>query len=165
MTTTFDVPHYDDVTMGAIASQMTSLAIVYSAVYSVEDQRKHQGSASLAFVRGIHRGPVNSPHKWPVTRKMFPFVDVIMHKVYVWRSPQHTQQIDLMSVFSFSKSSHELIPGALSVKIGVGEGNRIPLVTSQCGFRLWLVAVRHYPILSQIYAVMGHRKATIKLIG
>ena len=42
------------------------------------DQRKHQRSASLAFVRGIHRGPVNSPHKWPVTRKMFPFDDVIM---------------------------------------------------------------------------------------
>ena len=42
------------------------------------DQRKHQSSASLAFVRGIHRWPVNSPHKWPVTRKMFPFYDVIM---------------------------------------------------------------------------------------
>ena len=41
-------------------------------------QRKHQSSASLAFVRGIHRRPVNSPHKWPVTRKMFPFDDVIM---------------------------------------------------------------------------------------
>ena len=64
--------------MGAIASQITSLTIVYSAVYSDADQRKHQSSASLAFVRGIHRGPVNSPHKWPVTRKMFPFDDVIM---------------------------------------------------------------------------------------
>ena len=42
------------------------------------DQRKHQSSAPLAFVRGIHRGPVNSPHKWPVTLKMFPFDDVIM---------------------------------------------------------------------------------------
>ena len=42
------------------------------------DQRKHQSSASLAFVRGIHRWPVNSQHKWPVTRKMFPFDDVIM---------------------------------------------------------------------------------------
>ena len=70
--------HYDYVIMGAIASQITSLTIVYSTVYSDADQRKHQGSASLAFVRGIHRGPVNSPHKWPVTRKMFPFVDVIM---------------------------------------------------------------------------------------
>ena len=70
--------HYGDVIMGAIASQITSLTIVYSIVYSDADQRKHQSSASLAFVRGIHRGPVNSPHKWPVTRKMLPFDDVIM---------------------------------------------------------------------------------------
>ena len=70
--------HYADVIMGAIASQITSLTIVYSTVYSGAEQRKHQSSASLAFVRGLHRGPVNSPHKWPVTRKMFPFDDVIM---------------------------------------------------------------------------------------
>ena len=70
--------HYNDVLMGAIASQITSLTIVYSTVYSDADQRKHQGSASLAFVREIHRGPVNSPHKWPVTRKMIPIDDVIM---------------------------------------------------------------------------------------
>ena len=70
--------HYDDVIMGAIASQITILTIVYSAVYSGADQSKHQSSASLAFVWGIHRGPVNPPHKWPVTRKMFPFDDVIM---------------------------------------------------------------------------------------
>ena len=71
--------HYVDVIMGTIASQITSLTIGYSIVYSVADQRKHQSSASLAFVRGIHRGPVNSPHKWPVTRKMFPLDDVIMY--------------------------------------------------------------------------------------
>ena len=70
--------HYNDVIMSTIASQITSLTIVYSDVYSGADQRKHQSSASLAFVKGIHRGPVNSPHKWPVTRKMFPFDDVIM---------------------------------------------------------------------------------------
>ena len=70
--------------MGAIASQITSLTIVYSTVYSDADQRKHQSSASLAFVRGIHRGPVNSPHKWPVTRKMFPFDDVIMSRRAVY---------------------------------------------------------------------------------
>ena len=64
--------------MSAMASQITSLTIVYSTVYSGADQRKHQRSASLAFVRGIHRSPVNSPHKGPVTRKMFPFDDVIM---------------------------------------------------------------------------------------
>ena len=71
--------HYSDVIMGTIASQITSLTIIYSTVHSGADQRKHQSSASLAFVRGIHRRwPVNSPHKGPVTRKMFPFDDVIM---------------------------------------------------------------------------------------
>ena len=64
--------------MGSMASQITSLTIVFSAVYSGADQRKHKSSASLAFVRGIHQGPVNSPHKGPVTRKMFPFDDAIM---------------------------------------------------------------------------------------
>ena len=64
--------------MTTMASQITSLTSVYSTVYSGADQSKHQSSASLAFVWGIHRGPVNSLHKWPVTRKMFPFDDVIM---------------------------------------------------------------------------------------
>ena len=72
--------HYSDVIMGAMASQITSLAIVYSTFFSAADQRRHQSSASLAFVRGIHRWPVNSPHKCPVTRKMFSFNDVIMWK-------------------------------------------------------------------------------------
>ena len=75
--------HYNDIIMGAKASQITSLTSVYSIVYSSEDQRKHQSSASLAFVQGIHRGPVNSPHKWPVTRKMFPFDDAIMDNVQI----------------------------------------------------------------------------------
>ena len=62
-----------------MASQLTSLTIVYSTVYSGADQIiKHQSFLSLAFVQGIHRWPVNSPHKWPVKRKMFPFDDVIM---------------------------------------------------------------------------------------
>ena len=75
--------HYNDVIMGAILSQITSLTIVYSAVYSRANQRKPRSSL-LAFVRGIHRWPVNSPHKWPVTRKMFPFDDVIMRWLQLW---------------------------------------------------------------------------------
>ena len=55
--------HYDDIIMSTMTLQITSLPIVYSTVYSGADQRKHQSSASLAFVRGIHRSPVNSPHK------------------------------------------------------------------------------------------------------
>ena len=92
-------PHYNDVIMSAMASQITRLTIVNSTVYSgtererlslsafwgpyspyklCTDQRKHQSSMSLAFARGIHRWPVNSPHKGPVTWKMFPLDDVIM---------------------------------------------------------------------------------------
>ena len=70
--------HYNDVKMSAVAFQITSLTIVYSTLYSGSYQWKHQNSATLAFVRGIHRSPVNSPHKGPVTRKTFPFDDVIM---------------------------------------------------------------------------------------
>ena len=68
----------NDVIMGTMAYHITSLTIAYSTVYSGADQIKHQSSTSLAFVWGIHRGPMNSPHKWPVARKVFPFDDVIV---------------------------------------------------------------------------------------
>ena len=70
--------HYNDVTMSVMASPITSRMIVYSTVYSCADKRKHESSASLGFMRGIHRWQVNPPHKGPVTRKMFPIDDVIM---------------------------------------------------------------------------------------
>ena len=54
--------------MGSITSQITSLTIVYSTVYSDADQRKYQSSASLAFVRGTSNA------------EMFPFAYVIMPK-------------------------------------------------------------------------------------
>ena len=83
---------YNDVIMATMASQITSLTIVYLTVSLGTDQRKHQSSASLAFVLGIHRWPVNSPHKGLVTRNIFPFDDVIMMNVIPWLpvdSPQH----------------------------------------------------------------------------
>ena len=82
VTSHFQNQHYSDVIMGVMMSQVTSL----TTVYSTADQRKHQSSTSLAFVQGIHLSPVNSPHKWPVMRKMFPFNDVIMNNDKV---PQH----------------------------------------------------------------------------
>ena len=75
-----EIRHYNDVIMSAMVSQITSLMIIYSTVYSGTDQRKHQSSVSLAFVRGIHQWPVNSLHKRPVTQEMFPFDDVIMKR-------------------------------------------------------------------------------------
>ena len=74
--------------MGTVVSQITSLTIVYAY------QRKHQSSTSLASVRGIHRWPVNSPHKWPVTRKMLPLDDVIMSlKIIVSLKVVHKDRI------------------------------------------------------------------------
>ena len=69
---------YSDVIMSAMASQIIGVSIAYSTVCSGTDQRKHQSSVSLAFVRGISHWPVNSLHKEPVTRKIFPFDDVII---------------------------------------------------------------------------------------
>ena len=81
--------HYSDVIMGAMASKITSITIVYSTASLGADQRKHQRSASLAFVRVIHRSPVNSPHKWPVTQKMFPCGDVILVMSLYWSGPRN----------------------------------------------------------------------------
>ena len=78
--------HYNGVIMIAMASQITSVPVVHSIVGSSADQRKQQSPASLAFVRGIHRWPVNSPHKRLVTWKMFPFDDVIMDHLGVYAS-------------------------------------------------------------------------------
>ena len=66
-----------NVIMSAMVSQIAGVSMVCWTVCSGADQRELQSSASLAFVRGIHCWPVNSPHKGPVTRKMFPFDDVI----------------------------------------------------------------------------------------
>ena len=80
---TMQFHHYSDAIMGAMAYQITSLTIVTQSFIRAQiieniKARKHQSTASLAFVRGIYRWPVNSTHKWPVTRKMFPLDDVIM---------------------------------------------------------------------------------------
>ena len=83
----FVLNHYNDVIMSAMASQTTGVSTVCSSVCSGADQRKHQSSASVAFMRGIHRWPVDYPHKRPVTLKMFPFDDVIMFTV---KSPHNS---------------------------------------------------------------------------
>ena len=64
--------------MTTIASQITSLTVIYSTVYSDADQDKHQKLRVTGLCVGNSPGPVNSPHKGPVTRKIFPFDDVIM---------------------------------------------------------------------------------------
>ena len=100
--------HYSDVIMSAMAPQITGVPFVCSNT----DQIKHQSSASLAFVRAIHRWPVNSPHKGPVTRKMFPFAYVIM----IYRG-------QLRKAAHKNKARH--IPTMQATR-------RVPLMASQC---------------------------------
>ena len=82
--------HYSDVIMSAMVSQITGVYINCTTICSGPDQRKHQSSASLDFVRGIHLWTVDSPHKWPVTGEMFPFDDVIMSKCLLVRRVSST---------------------------------------------------------------------------
>ena len=70
--------HYRGVITLPMATQISSLSIVCSTVCLGAGQRKHQRPASLAFVRGTYRRPVNFPHNGPVTQKMFLFDDVII---------------------------------------------------------------------------------------
>ena len=77
-------------------------AYVYSTVYSDADQRKRQSSAWLAFVRGIHPGPANAPHKCLVTRKMFPFDDVIMKSNYCYVMCVHRQCHEELIIFLYN---------------------------------------------------------------
>ena len=96
--------HHSDVIMGMMASRITSVLIVCSTVSSSADQREHQSSTSLAFVRGIHRWPVNSPNKRPVTGKTFPFDDVI----------KQTSHLSSQNVWSYLFSVvHILISGII----------------------------------------------------
>ena len=90
----YTAAHYSDIIMSVMVAQITSLMIVCSTVYSGTDQRKHQSSASLAFVRGIHQWLVNSPYKRPITWKMFPLDDVIMSdqvriNIIFWTHKRH----------------------------------------------------------------------------
>ena len=101
--------HYNDFIMSVIASQITSLTIVFSTICSDADQRKHHSSVSLAFVRGIHRWPVNSPHKGPVTRKMFRWHHHDMHHTV----PQVTAKLSswklLFSVYLYVGSKAKML--------------------------------------------------------
>ena len=74
--------HYSDVIMGAMASQIIGVSIVYLTVRSGVDQGK-QSPVSLAFVMGIHRWPVNSHHKGFSNAECFYFDDVVMTKTKV----------------------------------------------------------------------------------
>ena len=134
---------YYDVIMIAIASQITSLTIVYSTVYSGTDQRTHQNSASLAFVRGIHRWPLNFQHKWPVTRKMFPFDDVIM----TWNPMFRWQETKFLKLSTYPDGVVCVVvlftDCRLIAPYGLRESNFIWLVPKWSGFNFKWVTFIH----------------------
>ena len=163
--TFLSVFHYTDVIMSAIASQITIVSIIYSAVCSGADQRKHQNSVSQAFVRGIHRWPMNSPHIGPVTPKMLPFDDVIMSRVQslcntqlLWMScclkyrvPIH-YAISKISVIWYQKSSVRMFEVSVEVLVSVcllytGRcNNNFERVIYEHVLHLWAVLVNCSPL-------------------
>ena len=98
--------HYNDVIMSAVTSQITSVSIICSAVGSDADQRKHQSSASLAFVWGIHWWPMNFSYKRAVTRKMFPFDHVIMK---IWNGNGAMAHIAILQTIAENKKLHSYL--------------------------------------------------------
>ena len=102
------VIHYTEAIMSMMASQITGVSIVYSTVCSGADQRKHQSSTALAFVRGIHHWPMNSPHKGPVTQKMFHlmtsscFVKALEKISHVIRGPNVSSEVMIYSMYWLS---------------------------------------------------------------
>ena len=118
--------HYNDVIMTTIASQITSLTVVYSTVYSDADQRKHQSSVSLALCVGNSPGPVNSPHKGPVTRKMFPFDAVIM---WYTKAPPPLDKWQMAS---------DSVASRLVISCSLDQNNRLFLETDAiCRHKSW----------------------------
>ena len=103
--------HYSDVIMGIVASQVTSISVVCLTVCSSTDQRKHQSSTSLTFVRGIHHWLVNSPQKGSVMPKMFPFDDVVMwsRKHLSWRHVQEKLYIPAIRTIDNGLATKQLV--------------------------------------------------------
>ena len=141
--------------MSAIASQITSLTIVYSTVYSDAAQRKHQSSASLAFVWGIHWGPVNSPHKWPVTRKMFPFDDIIIR----------TFKVLLLFLTHWGHVTHICVSKLIIIDSdnGLSPGRRQAIIWTNAGIWLiWTLGKNFSEILSEIHTFSFNKKCIWK---
>ena len=134
--------HYSDVIISTMASQFTGVSIVTQPF--AQTQGKHQSSASLAFVRGIQRWPVNSPHKGPVTRKMFPFDDVIM--------AQHcavVQRLHWLLINVHNTSSMHIASDDKCLKNGFWWVN--PLLIKKFGLKKWSKCLNNLNVIKESY--------------
>ena len=106
--------------MSSMASQISGLSTVCSAACSGADQRKHQSSASLAFVSGIHRWPVDSPHRASNTENDSVWWSLHGDRISTYRSPINHGNTgewswDIQSVHSDSRLKTQNILNSLSM--------------------------------------------------
>ena len=136
--------HYSDVIMGAMASQVTGVSIVYSTVYSGADP-------SLAFVKGIHRWPVNSPDEEPVTRKCFH----LMTSSWIRRAQRRGWRWGW---------GHKK-PAALDIALSLYINQTPPHTISPEGYELWhphnwpVTTTNHLP--PHLANYMGHQRVSV----
>ena len=140
----FMIWHYDDVIMTTIASQITSLTVVYSTVYSDADQSKHQKLRVTGLCVGNSPGPVNSPHKGPVTRKMFPFDDVIM-RIQKLEQPKRRTIIYGLQTFPYLGSKLWNLPASED-----NEVNDIDLERLKFLMKYWAGPYNHGPAIDDV---------------
>ena len=130
--------------MSTMTSQISDTSIVCSTVCSGADQRKHQSSPSLAFVRGIHLSLVDSPHKGPVTWKVFPFGDVIMqisiHQLRLNISPNPSMHQHFISM-CLDASLGGNVPDTLSGTFSPNEASGHIDDKDHCYYRLSLASI------------------------
>ena len=148
--------HYSDVIMNTMTSQISSLTIVYSTGYSGADQRKHQNPASLAFVRWIHRLPMNSPHKRPVTRKMFPFGHSDINMLMQWKWMMMSSNGNIVRVTGLlwgeppvigGFPSQRPVTGIFDVFFHLGLNKRLSKQTRRRWFEKTLECLSHPPYI------------------
>ena len=143
-----DFHHYSHVIMSAMASQITGPSTVYPTVYSGADKRKQQSSASLSLVRGIHRWPMNSPHKLLVTGIMFPFNDVIMHTS--WSKQRASRFLDCRPY-----KCHISVEGSVVISNGRIQIHSSPCLLSPHAF------CQHIPGVGEADRIRGCAKCTL----
>ena len=127
--------------MVSMASQITRLAIVYSAVYSGADQRKYQISASL----------------WPVMRKMFPFDDVS------WMDQTPIPRYDYHRGCQQTKKPYFDCHPHLSTSIGSGCKDDRAACLCVSVTSIWLLSRTDF-VLHPVLQSMAHRQRSIYLM-
>ena len=115
--------------MDAIASQITRLTIVYPTVYSDADQRKQHSSASLAFVRWIHRFPAQMASNAENVSIWW------RQHVEAWGALPLTREYNATSMSQESNINHD----CFALRVGLAT-----VIKMLSEWYIWLVLTGHY---------------------